>query len=320
MNRRALLAGLLCAGLSVPAAGASRPRVVHVAASVGPVTRGWYAEHGLVDGRDVDIVAEPLAGATGAQMEPRAVEILRSRPSVILLRGWEPIFLFRRLTREVPLVFMNFGGDPVRMGLVQSLRRPGGNMTGTAQNLMSMTPKLFELLREIRPGGRRGGVLVKESSLRARHMEQGEDEVRRAGHLLGIDIGFVVVPDDPPIAAVRQALERARVDYLLVTDDLHGRAVMPELVAYLERARIPAVYIVRDVVRQGGLASLTPDVAEGLRNAVEIAARILRGENPATTPVYQTSRYHVVLNRKTARAMGLEVTPALLTRADEAVE
>ena len=293
---------------------------MYIASSVSRTTRSWYGEHGFVDGRDVDIEAAALPGATAAEMEPHALELLRSRPNVVLLPGWDAIFLFRRLTREVPLVFVNFGGDPVGMGLVQSLRRPGGNMTGSAQNLMSMTPKLFELLRELRPGGRRGGVLVKESSLRGRHMEQGQREIERAGSLLGLDIAAIVVPDEPSLAAVREALERARPDYLFVTDDLHDKPVLPELLAYLERTRLPTVYISRDLVRQGGLVSFTPDVAQGRKRAVEIATRILRGENPAAIPVYQTDRYHVTLNRRTARAMGLQVSPALLTRADEVVE
>ncbi|MEO5678011.1 MAG: ABC transporter substrate-binding protein [Usitatibacter sp.] len=320
MNRRTLLAGGLCAALLARATGKPRPRVVYIAHSVGAVTRSWYAEHGFVDGRDVEIVAETLAGATGAAMEPRARELLRSRPSVVMLPGWEPIFLFRGLTRDVPLVFVNFGDDPVGLGLVQSLRRPGGNMTGSAQNLMSMTPKLFELLREVRPGGKRGGVLVKESSLRGRHMVQGHQEIERAGRLHDLDIAAIVVPDDPPMAAVRAKLERERVDYLFVTDDLHGTAMMPELLAHLERARIPAIYISPQLVRDGGLMSFTPDFAQGRKNAVAIAARILRGENPGEIPVYQTDRYHVAINRKTARAMGLQVSAALLTRADEVVD
>ena len=319
-HRRAMLAAVLWAALPARTAGQARPRVVYIAESVGAVTRSWWAGQGFVDGRDVEIAAETLAGATAAELERSAREILRSQPTVVMLTNWEPIFLFPRLTREIPLVFVNFGGDPVGMGLVQSLRRPGGNVTGSAQNLMSMTPKIFELLREFRPGGKRGGVLVKESSLRARHMVQGQQEIARAGSLLGLEIGLTAVPDDPSMAAMRAILERARVDYLFVTDDLHGNPVMPELVAYLERARIPAIYIVRQVVREGGLMSFTPDVAQGRRNAVEIAARILRGENPATIPVYQTDRYHVTINRKTARAMGLQVSAALLTRADEVVE
>jgi putative ABC transport system substrate-binding protein len=319
LNRRTALSCLLAAALPAWAAPA-RPRVVYIAASVGRTTRSWYGEHGFVDGRDVDIVAHALPGPTGAEMEPHALELLRSRPNVVMLPGWEATFLFHRLTREVPLVFVNFGGDPVGMGLVKSLRRPGGNITGSAQNMMSMTSKLFELLRELRPGGKRGGVLVKESALRGRHMLQGREEIERAGSLLGLDISVLAVPDEPTMASVREVLARARVDYLFVTDDVHDKPVLPELLAHLERARIPTVWISRDLVRKGGLISFTPDVAQGRRSAVEIATRILRGENPATIPVYQTDRYHVTVNRRTALAMGLQVSPALLTRADEVVD
>jgi putative ABC transport system substrate-binding protein len=319
LNRRTALSCLLAAALPAWAATA-RPKVVYIAAGVGRTTRSWYGEYGFVEGRDVDIVAHALPGPTGVEMEPQALELLRSRPSVVMLPGWEETFLFQRLTREVPLVFVNFGGDPVGMGLVKTLRRPGGNMTGSAQNLMSMTSKLFELLVELRPGGKRGGVLVKESALRGRHMVQGREEIARAGSLLGLDIATLVVPDDPAMATVREVLEGAHVDYLFVTDDLHDKPMLPELLAYLERSRIPTIWISRDLVRKGGLISFTPDVAQGRKSAVEIATRILRGENPATIPVYQTDRYHVTLNRRTARAMGLQVSPALLTRADEVVD
>lgn len=319
MNRRTVLAGLLSSPLWLRAA-ARLPRVVYISGSVSKVTRSWYSEFGLVDGRDVEIVAQPLSAATPADRETQAREILLARPSVVMVPGWESVFLFQRLTREIPLVFINFGGDPVGMGLVQSLRRPGGNMTGSAQNMMSMTSKLFEALREMRPGGKRGGVMITETSMRGRHMAQGHEDIKRAGSLLGLDMAAVVVPDDPSLADVRAALERARLDYLLVIDDLHGTRVLPELVAHVERARIPTIYISRDLVRQGALMSFTPDVAEGRKSAAEIAVRILRGDSPATIPVHQTARYYLAINRKTARAMGLEVPPALLARADEVVD
>jgi putative ABC transport system substrate-binding protein len=319
MNRRTVLAGLLSSPLWLRAA-ARRPRVVYVSPNVSKLTRSWYSDLGFVDERDVEIVAQPLSAATPADREAQAREILQARPSVVMVPGWESVFLFQRLTREVPLVFINFGGDPVGMGLVQSLRRPGGNMTGSAQNMMSMTAKLFEAVREMRPGGKRGGVMVVESSLTGRHMAQGREEIKRAGSLLGLDMAEVVVPNDPPLAAVRAALERARLDYLFVTDDLHSATVLPLLVAHVERARLPTIYISREVVRRGGLMSFTPDVAEGRKSAAEIAVRILRGESPATIPVHQTSRYHLAINRKTAGAMGLEVPAALLARADEVID
>src|SRR5688500_1290370 len=185
MNRRTVLAGLLASPLWLRAA-ARLPRVVYISGNVSKVTRSWYSGFGFVDGRDVEIVAQPLSAATPGERELQAREILQARPSVVMLPGWDVVSLFTRLTREIPLVFINFGGDPVGSGLVQSLRRPGGNVTGSAQNLMSMTPKIFELVREFRPGGKRGGVLVKESYLGAPHMAQGNRDIARAASLLGL--------------------------------------------------------------------------------------------------------------------------------------
>jgi putative ABC transport system substrate-binding protein len=208
----------------------------------------------------------------------------------------------------------------VRYKLVESLRRPGGNVTGTCQQLMSMTPKFFELLRELRPGARRGGVLIAERSVNAEHMLQGREEVRRSASLLGMAIELVVVPDNPTLADIRARIELARVEVLFVPDDLYGLPVMDELTGYLAAARLPALYISSSYVRKGGLASITPDEAEGHRMAVDMVARIVRGEKPATMPVYQATRYRTAINLRTARAMGIAVSPAVLARADDVVE
>ena len=299
MNRRAALAGLFCAALLPRAApAAASRRIVYDLPRVGERARSWFGEHGLVDGRNIELVGEPLKGLAQDAMEARAPVVLASRP----------------------MVFVNFGADPVRYKLVESLRRPGGNVTGTCQQLMSMTPKFFELLKELRPGARRGGVLVPERAVTAEHMVQGREEVGRAATLLGMAIEFVVVPDNPTLAAIRAQIEQARVEVLFVPDELYGLPVMDELMGYLAAARLPGLFLSSAYVRKGGLASITPDEAEGHRMAVEMVARILRGEKPATIPVYQATRYRTAINLRTARAMGIVVPPAVLTRADEVVD
>jgi putative ABC transport system substrate-binding protein len=321
LNRRAALAGLISTALVQRTAFAAvPPRVVYDLPRVGDRARAWYGEHGLVDGRNVELLGEPLKGLAPDAMQARARAVLASRPDAVVAFYWDSVFLYRRLTREIPLVFVNFGGDPVRYKLVESLRRPGGNVTGTCQQLMSMTPKFFELLRELRPGARRGGVLVGERSVDAEHMVQGREEVRRAATLLGMAIEFVVVPDNPTLAAIRAQIEQARIEVLFVPDDLYGLPVMDELTGYLAAARLPALYISASYVRKGGLVSITPDEQEGHRMAVEMVARILRGETPATMPVYQATRYRTAINLRTARAMGIDVPPAVLTRADDVVQ
>lgn len=321
LNRRAALAALVAAALLPRAAFAAAPqRVVYDLPRVGDRARAWYGEHGLVEGRNIELLGEPLKGLAPEAMEARARAVLASRPDAVVAFYWDSVFLYRRLTREVPIVFVNFGGDPVRYKLVDSLRRPGGNVTGTCQQLMSMTPKFFELLRELKPAARRGGVLVAMRSLAAEHMVQGREEVARAATLLGMAIDIVAVPDAPSLAAIRSAIERAGIDVLFVPDDLYGLPVMDELVGYLAAARLPALFLSPQYVRKGGLASITPDEAEGHRTAVDMVARILRGEKPATMPVYQATRYRTAINLRTARAMGIVVPPTVLTRADEVVE
>jgi putative tryptophan/tyrosine transport system substrate-binding protein len=322
MDRRTALSTLAAYAALLPraAVAAALPRVVYDLARVGDRARSWYAEHGLVDGRNIALIAEPLNGLAPEAMQARARSVLASRPDAVVAFHWDSVFLYRRLTREIPVVFVNFGADPVRYKLVESMRRPGGNLTGTCQQLMSMTPKFFELLRELRPGARRGGVLVAERSIKAEHMIQGREEVERAAMLLGMAIELVVVPDDPQLAAVRAQIEQARLDVLFIPDDLYGLPVLDELTGYLVAARLPALYITPEYVHKGGLVSIAPDRLEGHRMAVEMVARILRGEKPGTMPVYQATRYRTTINLRTARAMRLVVPPAVLTRADEVVE
>jgi putative ABC transport system substrate-binding protein len=206
------------------------------------------------------------------------------------------------------------------MGLVESLRRPGGNMTGTCQQLMLLTPKFFELLREMKPGGKRGGVLIKRSTTTAEHMKLGRTEMESASAKLGLEIVEIVTPDDPTLEEVRGAIERAKVDYLFVPEDLYFKPVMPRLIEWLARARLPALYLYPSLVKDGGLISMSYDIEEGFRAGIEMVTRILRGESPATMPVYMSTRYRIAVNRRTARTMGLDVPAGILTRADEVVD
>jgi putative tryptophan/tyrosine transport system substrate-binding protein len=322
-SRRRLLA--LCAALvpttAAPSPGQGpRPRIVYTYRRTSDQLQKWYAEWGLLDGRDIDLADVDLVGLSDAQAEVLARQVLASNPRVIAVMGWKPVFLFQRLTSTVPLVFVNFGGDPVRMGLVESLRRPGRNMTGTCQQLMSLVPKCFELLREFRPAGHRGGVLITRATTTARHAVQAREETAQAAEELGIEIVDVVVPDDPTMDQVATALQRARVDFLLVPEDLYKKPIMPQVLAHLERIRLPALYFYPTLVHRGGLVSMSFDIAEGHVAAIQIIARILRGENPGAIPVYLSTRYHIAVNRRSARAMGLELPGMLLARADEVVE
>ena len=321
-SRRDFLAIAAASALATGAwaASAPRPRVVYTFRRTSDQLQRWYAERGLVDGRDIDLVDVDFAGASDADAEARAREILSSSPQVVALRGWRPVFLFQRLTTTVPLVLVNFGGDPVKMGLAESIRRPGRNVTGSCQQLMTLVPKFFELLREFRPAGRRGGVLITRATTSARHGAHARDETARAAELLRMEIVDVVVPDDPTIEQVAAALERARLDFLLVPEDLYGKPVMPKVIAHLERIRLPALYFYPSLVHRGGLVSMSFDIAEGHIAAIDIVARILKGENPATIPIYLATRYQITLNRRTARAMGIDLPPSLLARAEEIVD
>jgi putative ABC transport system substrate-binding protein len=135
-----------------------------------------------------------------------------------------------------------------------------------------------------------------------------------------MDIAEVVVPNAPTLEQVAAALALARVDYLFVPEDVYSNPALPQLIAHFERVKLPALYLYPIHVRNGGLMSMSYDIGEGHTAAIDMVARILRGENPATIPVYVSTRYHVAVNRRTARAMGIEVPVSLLARADEVVD
>ena len=306
------------------AQGAGRIRRVVLDGGYGEQGRarwiGWFAELGLTEGSDFSLTILDLGDDynNAAALEERARAIVASRPDLVLSVGAHLAFALKALTRDIPIVFFNYGADPVRTGLVESLRRPGGNISGTAHRLTDMVPKFWELLRELKPGGRRGSILLSEEYLAvAPHIAVFREAQAHAAAQLGIAIDEVVVAERAPFSTVPPAIRKARADYLLVVDAQF--AWYPELIHFVQEAGIPAIHPSPRFVRNGGLASVSPNLQEGERQAAAIAVRILRGEAPSGIPVHQATRYHTALNQKTAAAMRLKVPPSILIRVDEVV-
>ena len=325
-RRRLLLAAALCC----PAAAlAEAPaRVAHVVIAYGEPSekrreshRALFAEHGWVAGRNLALSYVNVVGAPNkAEAEARAREVVASRPDAILMIASAPMAIFKRLTRDIPVVFFDLAIDPAKLGLVESLRRPGGNFTGTSHFWEETLGKMWAVLKEVRPAMKRGAELGEKWDPQDDFYEAFpaagsiDQETKRAiAKRLGIEIVEIDVSKGATLAVVVQAIRKARPDALLT--DIYP----PGLFAFLEEARIPAIGRV-PFARSGGLLGMGIDPEEGFRQAVAIVARILRGESPATIPVYQGTRYHFAVNLRTARAMGLAIPVSVLVQATEVIE
>jgi len=219
-------------------------------------------------------------------------------------------------TTNISVVFL-LGEDPVRLGLVASLARPGGNVTGL--NLFSgeMTAKRLEILREILPSAARFAVLVNPTGPNA---ETTLRDVLPAVSAMGLDTRIFKVGTSREIGAAFEALARERPDALLVDLDPFLTSRRVQLVTLAARHAIPAAYAVREFAEIGGLMSYGSSLTDAYRQVGIYTARVLKGTKPAELPVAQASKFELVINAETARILGLTLPPMLIARADEVIE
>jgi putative ABC transport system substrate-binding protein len=234
---------------------------------------------------------------------------------VIVTAGGAPSTLAAKAaTTAIPIVF-NSAEDPVRLGFVASLARPGGNLTGVNFFITELTAKRMELLRELVPGATRVAVLDNPASVA--NSETTLREVQAAARATGLQIRILNASTNSEIDAAFASLVQERPDALFVGPDplFNGRRI--QLVLLAARHAIPATFAIRDIVEAGGLMSYGANNTDAWRQQGVYAGRILRGANPADLPVVQSTKFELVINLQTARVLGLEVPPTLLSRADE---
>jgi putative tryptophan/tyrosine transport system substrate-binding protein len=219
-------------------------------------------------------------------------------------------------TKTVPIVFAT-GGNPVREGLVASLNRPGGNVTGVSFISVELGAKRLGLLRELRPGAARIAVFVDPKFPTT---ERFISEVRDAASAIGQQIEVLYVGSDREIDSAFTTLVQRGAGALLCGSGglLYSRRDL--IVALAARHRTPAIYDQRDYVAAGGLMSYAPSFTDAYRQAGIYAGRILKGEKPAGLPVMQPTKFELVINLKTAKALGLQIPDRLLALADEVIE
>lgn len=256
--------------------------------------RAWYA-----DGR-----AEALPAL--------AQQLLAWKPDLIVTNLTPATLAAKRATSTIPII-MAGSGDPVITGLVQSLARPGGNVTGVAALGPELAAKSIELMLELRPGLRRLGVLAHATDSFTPTMLEA---ITRVAAVLGLELHVERVRDSAQYASVFEGWQRKRIDAVFVQPSLPGRTAA-ELAL---QQRLPSCSFVRGFVEQGGLLGYANDLAEIARLVIDIADRILRGAAPAHLPVQQNTRFQLLINLRTARVLGMTIPQALLLRADEVIE
>jgi putative tryptophan/tyrosine transport system substrate-binding protein len=246
-----------------------------------------------------------------------AAEFVRRRATVIAAIGPVTVFPAKAATTTIPIVFI-INEDPVRLGLVASLARPGGNLTGINVFSAELAAKRLDLLRELLPGAARVGVLVNPTNTTT--TESTLRDVETAARNIGLQIQVLNASTSREIEAAFASFMRERPDALFIAGDPYFYSRRVQLTVLAARHTIPATYAQRDFVEAGGLMSYGTNIADAFRQIGVYAGRILKGANPADLPVVQASKFELVINLPTARALGLEVPPMLLARADEVIE
>ena len=271
-------------------------------------------ELGWMVGRDLQIDYR-WPGGEAASIRRDAAELVALAPDVIMTVGSLTMGPMQQATQTIPIVFVNLA-DPVGAGFVQSLARPGGNATGFTNYEYSMSGKWVELLKQIAPNVKRVAILRDPTS--AAGIGQFS-AIQSAAQSLGVNLTPVSVRDAGEIE--RGVTEFARSDNggLIVTSG--GTAFRRDLIIGLaSRHKLPAVSPFRYYAKDGGLITYGPDPRDSVRHAAAYVDRILKGEKPADMPVQAPTTYELVINLKTAKALGLTVPPSLLARADEVIE
>jgi putative tryptophan/tyrosine transport system substrate-binding protein len=327
MRRRDLIAMLGGAAAAWPLGGRAQP-------VPGPVV-GWLSarspddsenlmaafreglqEGGYVEGRNVAIEYRWALGQYD-RLPALAAELVSRQVSVIATLGGEPAAVAAKAaTAKVPIVF-SIGGDPVKLGLVASLGRPGGNVTGVSILATSLDAKRFELLHELVPKAAVVAVLFNPRlQLAEARLKAIEDAARSEGQAITV----FNASDDRELENAFAAIAQHPTAALLVAGDPFFDTRRNRIAASAAQCRVPAMYQLREYAMAGGLMSYGTDLADAYRQVGVYVGRILKGARPADPPVMQSTKFELVINLKTAKALGLAIPPALLARADAVIE
>jgi putative tryptophan/tyrosine transport system substrate-binding protein len=279
--------------------------------------RQGLKDAGYVEGENVAIEYR-FADNQMDRLPELAAELVRRRVAVIATGGGPvPAFAAKGATATIPIVF-TIGDDPVRLGLVASLARPGGNVTGVSFLVTELSAKRLELLRELVPAVTRIAVLVNPAE--ATNTEAILKDVETAARVMGLAIKQLNASTSGEINAAFATLARERPDAIFVATDAFFTARRVQLALLAMLHRIPVIYPIRPFTEAGGLMSYGTSLTDTYHQAGVYAGRILKGAKPVDLPVARSTKFELVINAETARMLGLTVPPSLLATTDEVIE
>jgi ABC-type uncharacterized transport system substrate-binding protein len=324
MKRRDLVlaAGALAAASLLHAQPARKPVRIGVMSSTSPEARTVYwdafrngmTKLGWIEGRDVTYLYRYARGDS-TRFEALAAELVAQKPDLLFSGTQGGALALKKATRDIPVVF-GFVADPVGSGLVASLARPGGNVTGLTGTSVEMRAKGLELLKEIRPQLRVVAVVV----TRTGNGERTFGEIEQAARPLGIKVEpvWVAVAAQEELDTALASLAGKHFDGLLFQTG--GMLARGKVAARMTELKLPAIYSLSEIVVSGGLMSYGVDLADNYRRAAGYADRILKGAKPADLPVEQPEKFDLVVNLKAARAQGITIPQSILLRATRVIE
>ncbi len=277
--------------------------------------RDELAALGFVDGKNIAFEGRWSQGRRD-QLRNLAADLLSRNIDLVIALGSLPGEAVKQLTSTTPIVVLN-AGDMVETGLVTSLARPGGNVTGINDPAATLSAKRLEILKEVVPSAKRIAVLWNAAS---NAMTLRYKEVERAAHAMGMTVDPLGVREPDDFEFAFSAMTQARPDALMMLTDALTNLNRQRVLDYVSARQIPAMYEFGDLVRAGGLISYGSDLNETFRMAAHYVAKVLKGAKPGDLPVEQPNRYFLVVNVKTAKTLGLVVPRSLLLRADEVIQ
>jgi putative ABC transport system substrate-binding protein len=331
MDRRTFLrvfsSGLLAAPLAVEAQQAGK---VYRVGYIGPTPvakiisdpaqyfnsfRREMGQRGYVEGQDLVLELRSVEGRVDRVSEVVG-ELVRLNADVIVAVSAPVIQVARQATRTIPIVMVGVG-DPVATGFVASLARPGGNITGLSQLSPELSAKRLDLLKEVVPGVSRVAILWNPTN----PSNAPQLEVTKvAAQALGMQLQLLEVRGPQDFESGFQAAMRGRAGALITLDDLLIYTRRTQIVALAAKSRLPAIYAWSTFAEAGGLMSYGPDFRDMYRQAAVFVDKILKGAKPGDLPIEQPAKFELVINLKTAKALGLTLPPSLLQRADQVIE
>jgi putative ABC transport system substrate-binding protein len=270
---------------------------------------------GYIEGKNVRFEYR-YANGDNKRFPELANELVGLNIDVILTWGTDAVLAAKQATTTIPIV-MGAVGDPLGIGIVTDLARPGGNVTGFSSRAAELEAKRLQLLKEVVPGLSRVAILFNPTN---HYMPLALQSAQRGAQTLDVTLAIYEVYDTASLDAAFVTLTKDRPDGLLVPGDTFLVSQRSRIAQFAIENKLPSVYTLREYIEVGGLIAYTPNFNDLFRRAATYVDKILKGAKPGELPIEQSTKFHLVINFQTARALGLDVPPTLLARADEVIE